>query len=58
MGKLIDLTGQRFGRLVVVKREGSCKENKPTWLCKCDCGKNVIIRAKSLQSGNTKSCGC
>lgn len=61
MGKFVDLTGQRFGRLVVVRREGSytSKNNtKVTWLCKCDCGGETIVQGTHLRSGYTKSCGC
>ena len=41
MGSKIDLTGQRFGRLVV-QREAESKHNEATWLCRCDCG-NVTV---------------
>jgi hypothetical protein len=57
VGKLIDLTGQRFGRLVVVSCAGK-KKQRLQWLCRCDCGNEKIIRATSLTSGNTTSCGC
>ena len=40
MGKLIDLTGQRFGSLVVLERDLSNKKNAK-WLCQCDCGEIV-----------------
>lgn len=43
MGKMIDLTGQRFGRLVVVKRAGGDKRNRATWVCKCDCGNEAVF---------------
>lgn len=61
MGKFIDLTGQQFERLKVIKRVGSDKWGRPLWLCKCDCnGENSekIIKGQSLRSGNTQSCGC
>lgn len=59
MGKLIDLTGQRFGRLLVLKRHGANDGNgKPMWLCKCNCGAEIAVSGWSLKSGNTKSCGC
>lgn len=52
-----DLTGKRFGRLVVKKR--IINNNKGFWLCECDCGKTVIIKTKTcLISGQIKSCGC
>lgn len=55
--KMIDISGQRFGKLVVLVRVGSLK-GRPTWLCKCDCGKELIVEGIALRSGNTKSCGC
>ena len=58
MSKLIDLTGQRFGRLTVVERAENTAEGKARWLCKCDCGEQVRVRAESLRSGGTRSCGC
>lgn len=58
MGKLIDLTGQKFGALTVVKRNGTAGNGDAIWECKCDCGKMHCVNASSLKSGNTKSCGC
>ena len=58
MGKLIDLTGQRFGRLVALERVENAKDGKVQWKCKCDCGNEVIVKTNNLRSGNTKSCGC
>jgi hypothetical protein len=57
MPPLIDLTGRRFGRLVVVRRVYSEKP-KPTWLCVCDCGEQIVPLGHSLVGGNTQSCGC
>ena len=53
--KLIDLTGQTFGRLTVLVYKGSSK-----WLCECSCTKHnqVTVQGFNLKSGNTKSCGC
>jgi len=53
-----DRIGIRYGRLIVIKFAGTSWRGIALWLCKCDCGKEVIIRSNSLQSGNTKSCGC
>ena len=54
---LIDLTGQKFGRLTVLHKYGhSGKET--TWFCKCDCGNVGVVIGRDLRSGNTKSCGC
>lgn len=62
MSKLIDLTGQKFGRLTVVERAedyvGKSGNRKVRWLCKCECGKEAIIRGCDLKDGHTKSCGC
>ena len=54
----IDLTGQPFGRLVVIREYGRDKGGQVTWLCKCDCGAEIVVRGYSLRSENTKSCGC
>lgn len=58
MSRIIDLTGQRFGRLVVIKRVGGNKHGRSMWLCKCDCGTEKIITGNYLINGDTKSCGC
>ena len=57
MGKFIDLTGQRFGRLTVIERKVS-NAGFVTWLCQCDCGNQTIVRGNSLRSGHTTNCGC
>lgn len=57
MGKFIDLSGQKFGRLTVLHK--SQKQNgRIYWTCQCECGKIKDICASSLTSGATKSCGC
>lgn len=55
--KFIDLTGRKFGKLTVLKRDGH-KGKDIQWLCLCECGKNSKVTGDSLASGNTKSCGC
>lgn len=57
MAKLIDLTGQKFGRLSVVRRFG-VRGGHAAWLCKCDCGNHHIAIGRNLTKGLTKSCGC
>ena len=57
MAKIIDLTGQRFGKLVVIKRAPN-KNKRTMWLCKCDCGNEVEVRSDQLRGGVTNSCGC
>jgi hypothetical protein len=56
--KRLDLTGQRFGRLVVVRRDGSVRYGRTRCFCVCDCGNNRTVDAVYLKSGGTKSCGC
>lgn len=57
-GLLKDLTGQKFGRLTVIKRAQNTKDGRSQWLCKCDCGNETIVIGKNLSSGKTISCGC
>lgn len=61
MPKKLNLIGQRFGRLTVI-REATIEEKKNLkgvfWYCLCDCGKEKITRTACLRSGDTKSCGC
>jgi hypothetical protein len=58
MQKPIDLTGQKFGRLLVLKRAENNKDGRAMWLCRCECGNERIITGKSLRNGHTRSCGC
>ena len=58
MPKKIDLTNQRFGKLTVIKESKKRISNRVTWLCKCDCGNEVLVTSKNLREGITKSCGC
>ena len=55
---LIDLTGQRYGRLMVDSRANNDKQNRARWLCICDCGNKKIVSAYHLINGHTTSCGC
>lgn len=57
MGKALELTNQRFGRLVAVRYVDSV-QNRRRWLCRCDCGNEPIVYASSLSLGDTRSCGC
>lgn len=60
--KFIDLTGQRYDRLVVVGRVDDYISPKgkreAQWECVCDCGNHCIVRRSNLASGHTSSCGC
>lgn len=62
MGNRIDLTGQRFGRLIVLERaeDHITKSGKKVkrWNCLCDCGNKKIVRHGELRNGHTQSCGC
>lgn len=56
-----NLMGQRFGRLTVIERAGSCSDGHVKWKCQCDCGNIIEVNSNSLQrkgSNATKSCGC
>lgn len=55
---MYDLTGQRFGRLLVLERCGSDKQKNATWKCLCDCGNQTVKSGVYLRNGDTKSCGC
>lgn len=55
--KLIDLTGQRFGKLVVLGRVDD-KGLEAKWLCKCDCGREKIVTGHYLRNGKVTHCGC
>lgn len=55
--RLIDLTGQRFGRLVVLRRVANLGK-QPRWLCRCDCGTETEAAGGNLRDGNVQSCGC
>ncbi len=57
--RVIDITGQKFGRLTVISHSGSNEDRRSLWLCKCDCdGKEVTVTGKELRNGSVKSCGC
>lgn len=57
MGKLIDLTEQKFGRLLVTSYSGRVN-NHTYWNCLCDCGVCTVSEGYSLRKGLSKSCGC
>ncbi len=59
----LDLTGQRYGKLYVIKETDpyvtpGTGQTLVRWLCKCDCGNETKVITASLRTGNTKSCGC
>lgn len=56
--RLIDLSGKKFNRLLVIKLISSPGDKYRTWQCVCDCGKQVEVIYQNLVRGNTRSCGC
>lgn len=58
MGKFIDLTGKRFGRLVAISHDGRNKNKQTCWTFACDCGKVKSIVGQSVREGKVISCGC
>lgn len=54
----LDLTGQKFGRLLAVACTGEKQNGNYMWLCRCDCGKETIVKADHLRRHETQSCGC
>ena len=56
--KKIDLSGQRFGKLLVLAESGANRHGNTTWECRCDCGSTIVASGVNLRSGNSASCGC
>ena len=56
--RVIDLTGNRYGRLTVLSRANNSQTGSVRWLCKCDCGNEKIVYRSALRNGATISCGC
>lgn len=57
MSQLMDMTGQRFGGLTVLRR-GENRGILVRWVCLCDCGSETLVGAKNLRHGKAQSCGC
>ena len=55
--KRMDLTGQRFGKLLVL-RPADNVGNRTAWRCRCDCGREMVVKTCRLRDGRTTSCGC
>lgn len=55
--KVVDLTGQVFGRLTVLELD-HVKRSTRNWKCQCSCGNITVVRESNLLHGITKSCGC
>lgn len=62
MPKKIDLVGQKYGRLTVLSEAEKIRtpngRSHVTWLCECECGKQIVVRSDCLRNGHTTSCGC
>lgn len=58
-GHVIDITGQRFGKLIVLEQADMRSiDNRILWKCQCDCGNIHYAAATDLKRGKVKSCGC
>ena len=58
MGKIIDLTNQKFNKLTVLEKTNERRNRQVVWKCQCDCGNITYVVSQALRSGHTKSCGC
>jgi hypothetical protein len=53
-----DMTGLKFGRLLVIEQDETQHGHGAHWVCVCDCGNRTSVRGDGLRSGGTTSCGC
>lgn len=58
MSRTKGITGERFGRLVVVGQKGRASDRHILWECRCDCGGTTVVSGRDLRRGHTQSCGC
>ena len=58
MGRRVDLTGQRFGKLVAIEPTELRDRGAVVWRCRCDCGREKLVNTRQLINGSVKSCGC
>ena len=61
MADVIDMTGEKHGRLTVIRRTARRWESghtRATWECRCDCGNLVVVIGRNIRRGITTSCGC
>ena len=57
----IDETGNRYGRLTIIRKTSPFKQGNKTlarWICSCECGVDCIVLGTNLRTGHQKSCGC
>ena len=57
MSKMINMIGEKYGKLLVIEDAGSSNGHKD-WLCQCNCGKKIVVRGTHLRQGKIISCGC
>ena len=55
---LADMTGKKFGRLTVLRRDTEKKARRAYWIVRCDCGKECSVSGGGMRDGNITSCGC
>lgn len=58
MSSIIDMTGSKIEKLLVLQQAGSNENGRALWLCKCDCGKTCKVLGVHLRRKMVKSCGC
>ena len=58
MPKALDLTNQKFGKLIALSKAPKRNDKYTRWLCQCDCGQQIEVRTDYLRNGHTTSCGC
>jgi len=58
VSKLLDITGQTFGRWTVIKHVGANVQRRALWLCKCVCGNTGLVNGNDIRDGHSTSCGC
>lgn len=58
MSVVKDITGQRFGRLIVLRSAGRNRHGQPLWECRCDCGNSTTVLGIRLKNGDVSSCRC
>ncbi len=56
--KLVNLSGRKYGRILVIAKSHSDSYNRSYWWCECACGEYITVRGTHLNSGGIKSCGC
>ncbi len=59
MCRVVEMAGKKYGALLVLERSGSSsKQPGAQWLCRCECGREILVMGYSLRTGNTTTCGC